>query len=196
MPKNLLLASGYALGGAMALAIILLPVSVWTFALIFISGGIYVATEETLEDSLYAELVEENHHGMASGVLATVNGVGDLISSIVVGALWSAAGSTKMESKPDPKVSCTLSPEQLQKRRKKLLPGLFKRADKLSDLPDGISLQFKQRPRLLAELVQIVEREQDCCSFLSFQISVEASGGPVRFDITGPTGTREMLKSL
>ena len=94
MPKNLLLATGYALGGAMALAIIFLPVSVWTFALIFISGGVYVAIEETLEDSLCAELVEENHHGMAFGVLATVNGIGDFISSIVVGALWSAAGAT------------------------------------------------------------------------------------------------------
>ena len=94
MPKNLLLATGYALGGAMALAIIFLPVSIWTFALIFISGGVYVAIEETLEDSLCAELVEENHHGMAFGVLATVNGVGDFVSSIVVGALWSAAGTT------------------------------------------------------------------------------------------------------
>ncbi len=92
--KNLILASGYGLAGAMALAIIFLPVSVWTLALIFVSGGIYVAVEETLEDSLCAELVEENHHGMAFGVLATVNGVGDFISSIVVGALWTAKGTT------------------------------------------------------------------------------------------------------
>jgi hypothetical protein len=49
---------------------------------------------------------------------------------------------------------------------------------------------------LLAELARIIEREQDCCSFLSFQITVEASGGPVTFDITGPVGTRDMLKSL
>jgi MFS family permease len=93
MPKNLLLALGYALAGAMALAIIFLPPGIWTFALIFVSGGIYVAIEETLEDSLCAELVEEDHHGMAFGVLATVNGVGDFLSSIIVGALWTAAGT-------------------------------------------------------------------------------------------------------
>jgi MFS family permease len=93
MPKNLLLAAGYALAGAMALAIIFLPLTVWTFALIFISGGIYIAIEETLEDSLCAELVEEDHHGMAFGVLATVNGIGDFLSSIIVGALWTAAGT-------------------------------------------------------------------------------------------------------
>ena len=94
MPKNLLLAMGYGLAGAMALAIIFLPAGVWTFILIFVSGGIYVAIEETLEDSLCAGLVEPSHHGMAFGLLATVNGVGDLISSVVVGVLWTAAGTT------------------------------------------------------------------------------------------------------
>jgi hypothetical protein len=31
---------------------------------------------------------------MAFGVLATVNGVGDLCSSVLVGALWTAFGTT------------------------------------------------------------------------------------------------------
>jgi MFS family permease len=92
MRKNLLLAIGYALAGLMALAIIFLPATVWTFVLVFLAGGIYVAVEETLEDSLCAEIVPADHHGMAFGVLATVNGIGDFISSITVGALWSAFG--------------------------------------------------------------------------------------------------------
>ncbi|HUR47441.1 MAG TPA: hypothetical protein VMZ27_16275, partial [Candidatus Saccharimonadales bacterium] len=53
-----------------------------------------VAIEETLEDSFCAELVDESHHGMAFGVLATVNGAGDFLSSVVVGALWSAFGAS------------------------------------------------------------------------------------------------------
>ena len=57
-------------------------------------GGIYVAAGETLEDSICAELVGEEQHGMAFGVLATVNGFGDFISSIAVGALWSVFGTT------------------------------------------------------------------------------------------------------
>lgn len=78
----------------MAVAIIALPVSLWTLALVFAVGGVYVAVEETLEDSLCAELVGEEHHGMAFGTLATVNGVGDFLSSVVVGALWTWAGTT------------------------------------------------------------------------------------------------------
>jgi MFS family permease len=86
--KPLVLSAGYALGAIMAVLIITLPPTVWMFVLIFVLGGIYVGIEETLEDSLCAELVDEEQHGMAFGVLATVNGVGDFLSSIVVGLLW------------------------------------------------------------------------------------------------------------
>ena len=92
--KSLLLAGGYFLAAVMAISIIVLPASIWTLALVFVLGGIYVAVEETLEDSLCAELVAQEHHGMAFGTLATVNGVGDFLSSLVVGALWTWVGTT------------------------------------------------------------------------------------------------------
>lgn len=91
--KGRLLAAGYFLAAIMAIALILLPTNAWTLAFVFMSGGVYVAIEETLEDSFCAELVTEEHHGMAFGTLATVNGVGDFLSSVVVGALWSTVGT-------------------------------------------------------------------------------------------------------
>ncbi len=93
-PKRIVLAAGYGLAAIMALMIIYLPVALPVFAAIFILGGIYVAIEETLEDSFCAELVSEEHHGMAFGTLATVNGVGDFVSSMVVGSLWTAFNTT------------------------------------------------------------------------------------------------------
>jgi len=93
-PKNWLLSFGYTLAALMAVGIMTLPAGVWTMALIFVLGGIQVAVEETLEDSFCAELVNDGQHGMAFGVLATVNGVGDFISSAIVGALWSIFGTT------------------------------------------------------------------------------------------------------
>ena len=92
--RNIVLAIGYAMAALMAIAIMTLPVSLWTFALIFILGGTNVALEETAEDSLCAELVDEEQHGMAFGILATVNGIGDFLSSVIVGVLWTAFGST------------------------------------------------------------------------------------------------------
>jgi MFS family permease len=91
--KRGLLALGYAFAAAMVLLIIALPVSILTLAFVFALGGIHVAMSETLEDSFCAELVEEEHHGMAFGVLASVNGVGDFLSSTVVGLLWTAVSA-------------------------------------------------------------------------------------------------------
>jgi len=92
-PKNRLLAIGYLMSAAMSLCIVALPASLGTLALIFVLGGTNVALEETLEDSLCAELVGEAHHGVAFGAMATVNGIGDFLSSIMVGALWTAFGT-------------------------------------------------------------------------------------------------------
>lgn len=92
--KVLLLAVGFSLAALMALAVILLPMNIWTLAFIFAIGGVHVGTEETMEDSFCAELVDEAQHGMAFGTLATVNGVGDFLSSVIVGALWTALGTS------------------------------------------------------------------------------------------------------
>lgn len=91
--KRRLLAAGYFLAGVMAVLVITLPPTLPVIALIFVLGGIYVAVEETLEDSLCAEIVGEAQHGMAFGALATVNGVGDFASSIVVGLIWTSFGA-------------------------------------------------------------------------------------------------------
>ena len=66
-----------------------LPANFWLLVLVFMLGGV-----ETLEDSFCAVLVESAQHGMAFGVLATVNGAGDFLSSFIVGLLWSAFGPT------------------------------------------------------------------------------------------------------
>ena len=92
--KHFVLAFGYGLAAVMALLIVAVPMTIGLLGIIFVLSGVYVAIEETLEDSFCAELVGEEHHGMAFGVLATVNGIGDFLSSIVVGALWTAFGTT------------------------------------------------------------------------------------------------------
>jgi MFS family permease len=98
--KRVLLAGGYALAAVMGLVLVLAPMNharsgmnLAVLAVVFVLAGIYVATEEALEDSLAAELVDKEQHGMGFGMLATVNGVGDFLSSLVVGILWTTAGT-------------------------------------------------------------------------------------------------------
>ena len=90
LSKRVLLGSGYALGAVVAAGFILekptLPVLIVLFGL----AGIHLAMQQSLEKALAADLLTAESRGSGFGVLATTNGIGDLISSIVVGALWSS----------------------------------------------------------------------------------------------------------
>jgi len=88
--RKYVLAAGYAIATVTALLLCTATQSLWLLAIIFIIAGLYKGTEEALEDSLAAELVPKDQHGMAFGTLAAVNAIGDFLSSVAVGALWSA----------------------------------------------------------------------------------------------------------
>lgn len=87
--RRVVLGAGYALAVVMALVLVLQPASVPLLALVFALAGIVVGVEEALEDSLAAELVPQQQHGMAFGTLAAVNAIGDFASSLIVGFVWS-----------------------------------------------------------------------------------------------------------
>jgi MFS family permease len=91
--RKAILAGGYALAGVTAIFLTTTPASLWLLGGLFVLAGIYVGTEEALEDSLAAELIPKEQHGMAFGTLAAVNAVGDFVSSLVVGFLWSAVSA-------------------------------------------------------------------------------------------------------
>jgi MFS family permease len=88
--RKAVLAAGYALAGITAILLCTGTHSLPLLIVIFILAGLYVGTEEALEDSLSAELVPKEQHGMAFGTLAAVNALGDFLSSLMVGFLWSA----------------------------------------------------------------------------------------------------------
>jgi MFS family permease len=62
-------------------------------ALLAIPAGLQITLVVATESALTASLVPERLGGTAFGVLAGVNGVGDLVSSVGTGALWSAVGA-------------------------------------------------------------------------------------------------------
>ncbi len=94
LDKRKLLAMGYGLGVMMSLLLAFQVHTLPWLALVFILGGACVGIEETLEDSLAAELLPEQTRGIGFGTLAAVNGLGDLVSSLGVGWLWSFYGAS------------------------------------------------------------------------------------------------------
>jgi MFS family permease len=87
-----LLAIGYGVGAAMALFAGFIfdrhIAAVGILALLFGLAGLVVAVEDTLEGATTADFAPREIRGTAFGVLGLVNGMGDLVSSLVVGALW------------------------------------------------------------------------------------------------------------
>jgi MFS family permease len=90
--RRAVLAAGYGLAVVTALLLCTGTHSLWLLGIISALAGLYIGTEEALEDSVTAEIVPSEQHGMAFGTLAAVNAVGDFLSSLIVGALWSAFG--------------------------------------------------------------------------------------------------------
>ncbi len=88
--KRGLLAAGYGVAALMSIGWIVAVPSVWYLAILFALGGTFIAAEDALEGAIAADLLPEDVRGTGYGVLATVNGLGDFMSSIIVGLLWTA----------------------------------------------------------------------------------------------------------
>jgi MFS family permease len=89
-----ILVLGYVLGAIVMLGFIAAfhthTTSIVFLGVLFALAGVYIAIEESLEGAMTADLVpDESNRGTAYGVMGTVNGVGDFLSSAVVGLLWS-----------------------------------------------------------------------------------------------------------
>jgi len=93
-----LLALGYLAGALVSVGFLAafywrLDVVVYLLAL-FGLGGFSLAVVDTLEGAMTADLVWEGARGAAYGILGTVNGVGDLVASTLVGVVWAKFSPT------------------------------------------------------------------------------------------------------
>jgi MFS family permease len=86
--KRGLLALGYLLAALMGLGWMLDFPNVVYLGFLFALGGTFIAIEDSLEGAVAADLLPRELRGTGYGVLATINGLGDFISSIIVGLLW------------------------------------------------------------------------------------------------------------
>lgn len=91
---------------------------------------------------------------------------------------------------------CTLTPPELQQRRREILDRLAPHLQESRELSNGCAYRFATEESLLAELAEIVTLERRCCPFLRFTLICEPGQGPLWLEITGPEGTKEFLKDL
>lgn len=92
--RSTMLISGYVIAVLTFLGFAIVPPNVFNYGVLFAIAGLYIAAEDTLESAVAAEVIEEPRRGLGFGALATMNGVGDLVSSVVIGFLWAFIGYT------------------------------------------------------------------------------------------------------
>ena len=87
-----MLVLGYAIAVATFTGFVIAPVNLIAYGLLFAMCGLFIAAEDTLEGALAGEMVEEESRALGFGALATMNGVGDLVSSVMIGFIWAFVG--------------------------------------------------------------------------------------------------------
>jgi MFS family permease len=88
--KRAFLLAAYMFAAVMNLLLILAPPSPATLVLIFALAGAGYALQQSLERAIAADITPVEIRSTGFGVLAAANGVGDLVSSAIVGTLWTA----------------------------------------------------------------------------------------------------------
>ncbi len=93
-------------------------------------------------------------------------------------------------------VACSLTEPELQERRSAVLQKVGRAVLETVEVENGYAYRFPSDDEWLGELINLVRLERRCCPFLAFKISVEAGGGAVWLELTGPSDTKEFLSSL
>lgn len=86
------LAAGYAVAVVTFTGFLFAISSIFWFAICFFLAGVFIAWEDTMERVAVRDYVDDTIAGTAFGLLGAINGIGDFVSSIVVGVLWTAIG--------------------------------------------------------------------------------------------------------
>ena len=93
-------------------------------------------------------------------------------------------------------IVCTLQPGELNVRATEFLPGVVAAASARHAIQNGFRFEFQADGQVLSSIVRMIDAERRCCQFLRFQLTVEAAGGPVVLEVTGPHGAQEFLRAM
>lgn len=86
--KKTILSIGYALFALLCFGFMFANGHLWSLVLLFAINGIYTAIIESSQPALASTLIANDQHGAGYGVMSSVDGIGDFLSSITVGLLW------------------------------------------------------------------------------------------------------------
>jgi hypothetical protein len=95
------------------------------------------------------------------------------------------------------RVACTPAEIPPDKRERWLALGIqvYAAVDQLEELSDGYAFRLPNDAATFVTTAEYITLDRLCCKFLCWELRSEAGGGAVWLRLTGPEGTKALLRS-
>src|SRR6202047_2948897 len=95
----------------------------------------------------------------------------------------------------DMPIACRLTSAELCEREATLLAQFRSAVIETEELPDGYAFHLPGDRKWVAITAEMIAAERECCPFLTFEFVAQPSMGPLIVRVTGPSGTKDFLKT-
>jgi hypothetical protein len=96
----------------------------------------------------------------------------------------------------DLRVAYGLPSVELREREATLLARFRSAVTEIEEVGDGYAFRLAGDGETVALVADVIAAEREWCPFLAFELEVHPNTGPVFVRMTGPAGTKEVLKTL
>ena len=91
-------------------------------------------------------------------------------------------------------IACSLSQQDLAKRREELAADIFSNIQQVQELADGYALRYPGDTDWATKLLDFIVFERACCPFFTFELTFELDSGPIWLRLRGQEGVKEFIK--
>ena len=93
-------------------------------------------------------------------------------------------------------IACTLTTEESATRKLDIRQKLLSQVQESNSLISGHQLIFPNADDVKKNIAAFIAAEQQCCSFLNFELTELPDSNQLSLDITGPEGTKEFIAKV
>ena len=93
-------------------------------------------------------------------------------------------------------IACSLTTAEFRDREATLLAQFRSAVVEAQEVQDGYAFRLPDDGESIQVVANLIMAERECCPFLAFNLVAKPNKGPVIVCVTGPTGTKEFLRSI
>ena len=96
----------------------------------------------------------------------------------------------------DMPITCGLTSAELREREATLLATFKSDVIETEELSDGYAFRVPGEGEWIAMITEMIVAERECCPFLTFELVAQPNMGPFIICVTGPAGSKDLLKTV